>query len=64
MQVVYIVKSFGPESGYVNLKAFADQDDAVAYAKVVDKQIPRRITDEFVHIITECQLNILLNSVK
>ena len=50
MQVVYIVKSFGPESGYVNLKAFADQDDAVAYAKVVDKQIPKHIRDEFVEV--------------
>ena len=50
VQVVYIVKSFGPESGYVNLKAFADQNEAAAYAKAIDKQIPRKITDEFVEV--------------
>ena len=50
VQVVYIVKSFGPESGYVNLKAFADHDDAVQYAWVVEKQIPEGIKDEFVQI--------------
>jgi hypothetical protein len=50
MQVVYIVKSFGPKNGYMNLKAFADHEDAAAYARVVDKQIPRRITNEFVEI--------------
>ena len=27
MQVVYIVKSFGPENGYLNLKAFANIED-------------------------------------
>jgi hypothetical protein len=50
MQVVYIVKSFGPENGYVNLKAFADHDDAVQYAWVVEKQIPEGTEDEFVQI--------------
>lgn len=50
MQVVYIVKSFSPENGYVNLKAFADHEDAAAYARVVDKQIPEGIEDEFVEI--------------
>ena len=39
MQVVYIVKSFGPENGYVNLKAFADIEDAEAFQDVVQKQI-------------------------
>jgi len=39
MQVVYIVKSFGPENGYVNLKAFADIEDAEAFQSVVQKQI-------------------------
>jgi hypothetical protein len=50
MQVVYIVKSFGPENGYVNLKAFADLEDAEAYKAVIDKQIPEDIEDEFVEI--------------
>jgi hypothetical protein len=39
MQVVYIVKSFSPENGYVNLKAFADHDDAVKYVWLIEKQI-------------------------
>jgi hypothetical protein len=50
MQVVYIVKSFGPENGYVNLKAFADIEDAEAYRAVVAKQIPEGIEDEWVEI--------------
>jgi len=50
MQIVYIVKSFGPENGYVNLKAFADIEDAEAYKAVVEKQIPEGIEDEFVEI--------------
>jgi hypothetical protein len=50
MKVVYIVKSFGPENGYVNLKAFADLEDAEAYKAVIDKQIPEDIEDEFVEI--------------
>jgi len=50
MQVVYIVKSFGPENGYVNLKAFADIEDAEAYKVVIEKQIPEDIEDEFVEI--------------
>ena len=47
---VYIVKSFGPENGYVNLKAFADHDAAVQYAWLVENQIPPDIEDEFVQI--------------
>jgi hypothetical protein len=50
MNKIFIVKSFGPESGYVNLKAFADQNEAAAYAKAIDKQIPRNIRDEFVEV--------------
>jgi hypothetical protein len=50
MKMVYIVKSFGPENGYVNLKAFADLEDAEAYKAVIDKQIPEDIEDEFVEI--------------
>ncbi len=50
MLYVYIVKSFGPENGYVNLKAFADIEDAEAYKAVVEKQIPEGIEDEFVEI--------------
>jgi hypothetical protein len=50
MQVVYIVKSFGPENGYLNLKAFADIEDAEAYRAVVAKQIPDGVEDEWVEI--------------
>lgn len=50
MKTVYIVKSFGPENGYVNLKAFAELDDAESYRAVVEKQIPNHIEDEFVEI--------------
>ena len=50
MQIVYIVKSFGPDGGYQNLKAFANQDDAEAFRAVVAKQIPDGIEDEWVEI--------------
>jgi len=50
MQVVYIVKSFGPENGYVNLKAFAELSDAENYQAVIQQQIPDDITDEFVEV--------------
>lgn len=50
MQKVFIVKSFGPENGYVNLKAFAEYDDALNYADVVQSQIPAGVEDEFVEI--------------
>jgi hypothetical protein len=50
MQIVYIVKSFGPENGYVNLKAFAELNDAESYQAVIQKQIPDDIEDEFVEI--------------
>ena len=47
---VYIVKSFGPESGWVNLKAFDNNDAAVSFANTVEKQIPDDVEDEFVEI--------------
>jgi hypothetical protein len=47
---VYIVKSFGPDSGWVNLRAFTDEDEAVRYADNVGSQIPLDITDEFVEV--------------
>jgi len=51
MQVVYIVKSFGPYNGYVNLKAFADLEDAEAFQDVVQKQIDdANSKEEFVEI--------------
>ena len=50
MKSVFIVKSFGPENGYVNLKAFAELGDAESYQAVVSKQIPDGIDDEFVEI--------------
>jgi hypothetical protein len=49
---VFIVKSFGPESGWVNLKAFDNNDAAVSFANQVEKQIPDNAEDEFVEI--EC----------
>jgi len=47
---VYIVKSFGPDAGYTNLKAFVNENEAEAYAKTVEKQIPEDVEDEFVEI--------------
>jgi hypothetical protein len=39
MEIIYIVKSFGPENGYMNLKAFTDLEDAEAYQDFIQKQI-------------------------
>ncbi len=52
MRIVYIVKSFGPENGYVNLKAFAELSDAESFESVVQKQIDdaNAQEDEFVEI--------------
>jgi hypothetical protein len=47
---VYIVKSFGPDAGYTNLKAFINVDEAEAYAKTIEKQIPEDVEDEFVEV--------------
>jgi hypothetical protein len=47
---VFIVKSFGPDAGYTNLKAFINVDEAEAYAKTIEKQIPEDVEDEFVEV--------------
>jgi hypothetical protein len=47
---IYIVKSFGPEDGYTNLKAFVNFDDAMAYQAKIEKQIPEDIENEFVEV--------------
>jgi hypothetical protein len=47
---IYIVKSFGPQNGYVNLKAFTLEDDAMKYSEKIESQIPPEIVDEFVEI--------------
>jgi hypothetical protein len=47
---IYIVKSFGPDAGYTNLKAFINVDEAEAYAKTIEKQIPEDVEDEFVEV--------------
>ena len=47
---VFIVKSFGPDTGYTNLKAFINIDEAEAYAKTIEKQIPDDVENEFVEV--------------
>jgi hypothetical protein len=47
---IYIVKSFGPQNGYMNLKAFALEDDAIKYSAEIESQIPPDVLDEFVEI--------------
>lgn len=47
---IYIVKSFGPQSGYLNLKAFVFEVDAIKYSEKIESQIPPEIVDEFVEI--------------
>lgn len=47
---VYIVKSFGPQNGYVNLKAFVFECDAIKYSAEIESQIPPDVEDEFVEI--------------
>jgi hypothetical protein len=47
---VYIVRSFGPESGYLNLKAFYNYLSAANYASEIESQIPEGSEDEFVDI--------------
>ena len=47
---VFIVKSFGPQNGYLNLRAFDTIEKAEAYAETVSNQIPPDIEDEFVEI--------------
>lgn len=47
---VFIVKSFGPDAGYTNLKAFINVDEAEVYAKTIEKQIPDDVENEFVEV--------------
>jgi hypothetical protein len=47
---IYVVKSFGPDAGYTNLKAFVNENEADAYAKTIEKQIPEDVEDEFVEV--------------
>ena len=50
---IYIVKSFGAQSGYMNLKAFSNQEQAEAYADKLMKQIPIDVLesgDEFIEV--------------
>ena len=46
---IFIVKSFGPENGYVNLKAFLYRKDAEEFYEYCSKQI-KDIENEFVEI--------------
>ena len=50
MDKIYMVKSFGPQDGYTNLKAFKLESSAEAYAEIVRKQIPDFSEDEFVEV--------------
>jgi len=47
---IYVVKSFGPDAGYTNLKAFVNEEEAEAYANKIRNQIGEDIEDEFVEI--------------
>jgi hypothetical protein len=50
---VYIVKSFGSDGGYLNLKVFTTEDEAEGFAKIVARQIPIESIesgDEFVEV--------------
>jgi hypothetical protein len=49
---IYIVKSFGPEEGSTNLKAYVNENEAWAYHDKVEKQISKDAEDkgEFVYI--------------
>jgi hypothetical protein len=47
---IYVVKSFGPESGYMNLKSFVFEYDAIKYSEKIESQIPSDAEDEFVEI--------------
>ena len=53
MKTIFIVKSFGPESGYMNLKAFDCESIAEEYAESVKKQVPPEVWasgEEFVEV--------------
>jgi hypothetical protein len=47
---VYIVKSFGPENGWVNLAVFDNNDAAVDFSTKIESQIPPDVDDEYVEI--------------
>lgn len=53
---VYLVKSFGPQNGYLNLKVFSKQEDASFFASSIECQIPEGVDDEFVEV-EELDLN-------
>lgn len=47
---IYIVKSFGPQNGYMNLKAFASEESAMKYSAEIESQVPPDAKDEFVEV--------------
>ena len=47
---VYIVKSFGPENGWLNLAVFDNNDAAVDFSAKIESQIPPDVDAEFVEI--------------
>jgi hypothetical protein len=50
MNKVYLVKSFGPENGYLNLKVFATADAAEQFANITAKSFGvKRDTDDDCH---------------
>ena len=50
MKFVYVVKTFGPQNGYVNMRAFDLIEKAEAYAEVLGSQIPPEVEYEFVEV--------------
>ena len=54
---VYIVKSFGPYNGYMNLKAFANYNDAEAFQNIIQKQIADADSNEEFVEIEEMDVN-------
>lgn len=50
MNKVYLVKSFGPVDGYMNLKVFDSTEKAESYAKKIESMITVDSNDEFVEI--------------
>ncbi len=50
MKFVYVVKTFGPQNGYVNMRAFDTIEKAESYAEVLGSQIPPEVKDEFVEV--------------
>ena len=53
VKTIFIVKSFGPEGGYTNLKAFDCESEAEDYAEKIKQQVPAEVWesgDEFVEV--------------